>query len=726
MKLCLWLYTITQLTCYIEAAAVKEDGCFGTKTTMTCYKVPRSMPNTVQEIFLRDINIEIETLKFDSYFWNNISFLDIQSAYGTTFKEGDRPIFSALSNLNSLGIHCSRLNYLDEEIFLGLPKLEKLDLSYSRNLNLDEVKKVFILNSSLPNLKELILSFINDAPFSIDSVFANNLGRRRIKNLEMQGLSYMQADSKGLLHLCNSLINLNLSNVLYFSNLDTKSYANLSCPSLVTLDISRTPTRHWAFTYLKPYIGQKERIIKLDLKRFPSLTCVYADNISFDIPSFTIIETNGYYKCSGCDNLENLKHLYLRRNRIKWFNATCDDCDKFKLKSIDLSGNGLEYFNPGFLRTITTLESIDLSDNKLYVMEHFTDFKSLFMTYIKLRVLKLSGNRLTYIPRNIFDNNIDLENIDLSNNLFASFDLALTHLNKLKNLDIRNNSINVLRQEDFVYFTTLLNATKTEFTLYLSGNAFTCDCESTQFIKWVYVYLSPRVPQNSPMMCVLDGEPVPLDNQALLASQHSCERTNIILVSVLLSLTLLVAIFSLVVLLKRFLKRKLQQDKREEYIAAFPHNRNFINYVVFLVFCSKEEELIRTFIYSLLTEYFNRLLGVEEKVICDGVNEYRLGLTIVSETERCIRQSSIVVFVCSNASCECLRCRREINIACNKDKPIATIILDEVPDDLPTPLIEDILKKSLKAYILYEDNNYALKPAALRFCKTLLDLASQT
>ena len=229
-----------QLTCYIEAATVKEDGCFRTKTTMTCYKVPSMIPNTVQEIFLRDINIERETLKFDSYFWNNISFLDIQSAYGTTFKEGDRRIFSALSNLDSLGIHCGRLTYLDEEIFLGLPKLEKLDLSYSRSLNLDEVKKVFILNSSLPNLKELILSFINNAPIRIDTVFANNLGRRPIKNLELQGLSFIQVDSAGLLHVCNSLVNLNLSNIIHFPN----SYADLSCPSLATLDISHTQTRH--------------------------------------------------------------------------------------------------------------------------------------------------------------------------------------------------------------------------------------------------------------------------------------------------------------------------------------------------------------------------------------------------------------------------------------------------------------------------------------------------
>ena len=70
---------------------------------------------------------------------------------------------------------------------------------------------------------------------------------------------------------------------------------------------------------------------------------------------------------------------------------------------------------------------------------------------------------------------------------------------------------------------------------------------------------------------------------------------------------------------------------------------------------------------------------------------------------------------------------REINIACDKDKPIATIILDEVLVDLPTPLIEDVLKKSLKAcLVLHEGNNdYSLKPVEMKFCKSVLNLASQ-
>ena len=717
MRLRIWIYTITQLVCYLKTAVLTEDGCFGTETRITCDRVPRQFPSSVREIFLRNIDIEKDTLIFDSHVWKNITLLDIKSLDGKHFK--DKHSFKALFNLKSLGIHCIRMTKLHKEAFLGLTNLESLDLSNSKVLNLNEVKKVFVLNSSIPNLKILKLSKIDSSSVVIDKVFSYNLGKRPIETLGLQGLTLSLESKASLLHLSNSLVNLNLSNVIYSPNKDKESF---SFSRLTTLDISNT--QRWFLHYCK---GREADEIEIDLKEFPSLTHLYADKVSHEIPGIAKKETGCYYKCSNCRNLGNLKYLSLRHNKLQWFNVTCDDCHKFKLESIDLSENELEYINPRFLRNITTLESINFNDNKLFVMEHFTDFQNLFITFTQLRTLKMSVNRLAYMPWNIFKNNMKLEDIILSNNLLASIDLSLTHLNKLKTFDISNNRIHVLGQQYFVYFSTLLDTSGSTFALHISGNTFTCDCESFQFIKWVYVNLLPQVPQNAPIRCVLDDRAVPIDNQALLASQHSCGRNSIILVSVLLSFMLLGVIVALGVLLKRFLQRKHQEQIREEYIAAFLNDRIFTKYVVFLVFCSKEEELIQSHVYPVLTECFQNLLGVgdELKVICDGFNEYRVGLTIVSETERCIRQSAVVLFVCSNASCECLRCRREINIACDKDKPIATIILEEVADDLPTPLLVAVLKKSLKAYLVFEDNNYALKPAALKFCKTILDLASQ-
>ena len=722
----IWIYIAIQLACFIITAGdnLTEDGCFGTEIRMTCHRVPTYFPNTIQEVYLRDINIEADSLNFDSSVWENVTVLDIQSPYGVAFKDGHKPIFQELSNLKKLGIHGGRLNYLAKETFLGLPNMKVLDLSYSRSLKFDEVKKVFLLNTSLTNLTELTLNFINSAPVKIDNAFLSNLGQRPINTLSFQGLTFIQVDHFSLRQLCDSVKTLNLSGVIYFSNLDLDSYADIQCPSLRTLDISRTPTRHWAFTYIKTYKGPKIRKIGLDLRGFPSLKSVYADNLFFDISGFSIVEMDGYYTCTGCRNLENLKNLYLRNNKLKWFNATCDDCGKFKLELIDLSSNGLEYISPKFFRNITTLQEMYLNHNKLYVMEHFKDFEYFFLTLIRLRKITLSQNKLTYIPRNVFERNKNLEIIDLSNNLLTSLDLFLSHLHKLKYLDLRYNRIHVLSKVDYVHFSFLLNDKGARFTLDFSGNTFICDCDRSPFIKWLYVYLVPRVSQSPHLDCLLDGELVPIDNSAVLKSQHLCERNSVIIVSVTLSTIFLAIIAAIVVLGKLFLQRKHRQKKREDYILKFQNDRINKKYLVFLIFCQKEEEIIKNTILPLLSECFEKLLPTEDKLICDGFNEYRLGLTLVSETERCIRQSSVVVYFHSKASCECLRCKREINIACEKDKPIATIVKDVGDDNLLTPLLDSVLRKSTKTFLVEVMNSFVLKPTAMTFCKSLLDFAS--
>ena len=92
------------------------------------------------------------------------------------------------------------------------------------------MKKVFVLNSSIPNLKTLKLSFINNYPVRIYNVFSNNLGKRPIETLDLQGLTLIKASKLNLLPLSNSLVNLNVSNVIYFSNKDKEGNdgANIS------------------------------------------------------------------------------------------------------------------------------------------------------------------------------------------------------------------------------------------------------------------------------------------------------------------------------------------------------------------------------------------------------------------------------------------------------------------------------------------------------------------
>ena len=121
----------------------------------------------------------------------------------------------------------------------------------------------------------------------------------------------------------------------------------------------------------------------VDMEYLPAVKTLYANELNFDNADCAIRKNGVKYKSSVCENLENLKYSYLKKNRLKWFNASCEDCDKFQFELIDLLSNGLEYLSHNFFRSITTLEDINLSDNKLSVMHYYEDFEMLFFDIFK-------------------------------------------------------------------------------------------------------------------------------------------------------------------------------------------------------------------------------------------------------------------------------------------------------------------------------------------------------
>ena len=95
-----------------------------------------------------------------------------------------------------------------------------------------------------------------------------------------------------------------------------------------------------------------------------------------------------------------------------------------------------------FIGKLTTLQDINLSENKLNFMQHFADFEMLFASLVKLRKINLSGNQLLFLPRNSFENNANLERIDLANNKLTTLDMSLKHLHKLKYVGLAHNNRN--------------------------------------------------------------------------------------------------------------------------------------------------------------------------------------------------------------------------------------------------------------------------------------------
>ena len=688
------------------------------------------IPGTVQEVFLKKIDIKRVTLKFNPHDWGNVTLLDIQSGVGFAFKDRHQPIFNALPNLETLGIHAIKLRLIDKETLLGLHSLKTLDLSNSVRLNIDDVTKLLSMNSSVANVTSLNLGYVNtvrrSSPTTLNKYFFELLRQRKIKTLNLHGMKFVKIDFKSLRTLCQSLQILNISKVIYILKSGDITKDSSPCHSIKVIDISEWNVRFLALQYIRNRFSSQKPVSKFEfnLTGFSSLHTIYANSLDFGFSEFEIRLKVGYFTCSRCFNIEHLKNIYLRDNRLKWLNVSSDiSCRSFKLELIDLSSNGLEYLSPSLLEHIVTLEDINLRDNSLHVMETFAEFNSLFTSFSKLRKVTLSANGFTYLPQNIFERNINLKFIDVSNNKLSSLPGTLKELVKLNWLDLRKNDFHILSGDNFVYFSSFierrLNNSDSDFSLRLSENLFTCSCEGSQLIKWLFIYLIPKIRPDPALQCLLDGAVVNIDNTAVLKSQHLCEKNSVVSVSAVLSVSFSMTLVGVGVFLGLFFRRRRRNCRREKFIHSFKNGDENFKYVVFLIFCSKDEQLIQDVIFPSLSRGFMTIFNTKENLVCAGVNEYRLGQTIFSEMERCIRQSAVAIYVHNQNSAKCARCKREMKMACEKDKQIAVILDEDVEDDLISPLLHMVINKSLKLSLVKDGFEWNSNKS----CRSILDLA---
>lgn len=470
------------------------------------------------------------------------------------------------------------------------------------------------------------------------------------------------------------------------------------------------------------YKDLKVKNVALDLKAWPALNAIYGNDLFYDIPDFAIrIETGLIYNFSECRNLRNLKEIYFRNNKVHFFNASCESCNKIHLELVDVSSNGLEYISHRLIGRVTTLQDINLSDNKLNFMQQFADFEMLFTSLVKLRKINLSGNQLMFLPRNIFESNANLERIDLANNKLTTLDVSLKHLHKLKYVGLAHNNIKTLSREVMLYFNTIYENENIKFEIDLSRNTFVCECETSGFVNWMYSHFILKKLIATEMKCVLESRVVTIDYRALEKTQYLCERSSIIIVSSGLSLCYVTVIIVTVIFARRFIERKRIEEKRKDFLAKFKADRENNRYLIFIIFCQKEEALVHEVVMPVLSDCLNKLLNTEAKLIGVGYNEFRLGLPLIVETERCIRQSSAVVILHSRASGKCVRSKREVKIAYEKDKPMAIINKGFVDADLVTPILEAVIAKSPSVSIINQGNEFRFASSPIKFCEALLD-----
>ena len=739
MKIYQYTYLICGLLLCIANFTDCEDNdiCKVHETTLTCNSVPRNFPETIEHVYIADLDLENEELEFDSQQWANVTTLDIQSDVGVEFRNRNKPIFKNLTNLKTLGIHAVGLGQLDQETFVGLPKLQTLDLSYSIGLPIQQVKNSFVLSTALENLQNLDISSIeSNPPIVFDELMLDILSRRRIKSLNISGLAVAKIvmDIDNVRSICSSIHTLNLSKCLYAADRLDIQHTNHSiwtepvpCTSLKTVDLSHSYMTgvHIFRTIMND--ADEEIDIAFDLSPVPSLETAIADNLNFRHPiqPFILTVQGKRFNCTKC-NFSNLRKFYARGNHIKWMNASCIGCGTSRITVLDFSSNGLEYLSPGFLRDVITLEEINLGDNQLHVMEAYREFEDVFATFSKLRKLSLYKNDLQSLPKYIFKNNIKLEYLDLSRNSLMTLSFSLRNLKNLRYLDLSHNKISLLNDIDFEQFSQFVQERfedyNNSFSLEIGSNSFRCTCDGYRFINWIYVYLTPKLGWNKQFTCVKDNDVIEVDHNAVTESQYQCHRTVSMIATSALSVCLLVAITITSIVLVVFLRRRRRLQRREEFVYKLKNDRAHHKYLCHIIYCSKDDILVQENIKIALYSAFNQLTGLNDNnLVSAGFRGYRLGHDVYCEAEATIRLSYFVVYLVSTNSCCCIRCRRELQLANNGHKTIAVIKLEEVQQDDIPPLLSNLMTSAVTASFVRAWRDVHMKPTAIQFCKAVLD-----
>jgi insulin-like growth factor-binding protein complex acid labile subunit len=123
------------------------------------------------------------------------------------------------------------------------------------------------------------------------------------------------------------------------------------------------------------------------------------------------------------------------------------------LQFLDISSCSLSNISSQFFENITSLTTIDLSNNPLQSLD-----AGIFDILTSLETLKLNDCKLSNIAENVFLYSVNLKNLELAGNQLTNLDWSelLGKLTRLEYLDLRKTGITSLNEDTFSNCTTLV------------------------------------------------------------------------------------------------------------------------------------------------------------------------------------------------------------------------------------------------------------------------------
>ncbi|XP_053378989.1 toll-like receptor 7 [Mercenaria mercenaria] len=721
--------------------------CRQSGSELICNVIPSDsdIPDGVKSVHLINLYVPGKIIRkgtFSSDKWGKIKELEISAdrrwtENHDTVQTFDSLCFDGLKSLEKLHISISTSVEFTPETLRGLPNLKLLDLAGCRRFFIDNLITALNDAYAVPNLQSLNISLLNSFRNGnrLTDNFFKLISNKKLKELDISSMQILLMNITSFEENCATLEYVNISKIMLSDY--TRDNVARYCPNLKYMDASYITLPTTAFPDRGPTTKIfYNRSIPVDFNWTPLrlLSNIEQINLSGLTPKQTRILIKNVSVHIFEISRFSLRRLVLRDNNLERLDIKVFSRNS-KLESIDLSSCNIRYLRPELLSSFTLLAQIDISNNHLnnMMIEDAGMFSNLFRNLAQLSYVNLAGNHLTYLPRDIFKYNSQMEIIDLSNNLLTQVSFDVERLKKVKTVNLAGNIIKILNDASMARLSNLLNTNNRtnnstmERLLILNGNPISCSsCDSLSSIKWL-VHSESVVKGFSALECLDENAgKVGIDENVIDNVQIICNRPKVIIMSCV-AVAITIAIVIILVLVMRYRRRRRQYKlEMEDRVALIRQGAESHQFVVFLSYSSKDDDFVYKYVYDPLNEHLRNMVGENRDLVCEGDRDFQLGRPIHDQISLLLKKSSVVVVLLTDNYSLSVHCRNEFDQAFMLEKPIILMIKDHVDTALMTPLIQDLYEKRTRILWMWENGQYILKTSWENLCTSIVELVDRT
>ena len=579
--------------------------------------------------------------------------------------------FQACGKLRTLSLSYCNVQTIETGTFSCLRELTYLDLSYNmalgfitlRNVSNDlQFTKIEVLNYSKVYKTFGEPTWINKC----DICFLENttlkelhLNRNRISGFQLDALAYLPS-SLETLYLEYNMFNIGpyIIQVGCLDRLkrlegsvqgtigrfqDYNDEVSIHEKKVSVTDECKLPPFPKK-TNCKTYEDKKLRLVDATFPEHLEVLDIRSSGLMFDpLPLLGPFNTTN-----------NLRSIDVSDNLM--FNFTGYFLVLDKLENVKMSDNFCSYMSEKFSSSFRNIKTLDAVNNKLGHQLNGDTEGITFKMFEKLTTLRLRNNLIDVLSENAFIYSTNLEILDLSLNGLNSINFRFDHMRNLSKLYLQENKLSTLPVDLLEHMTRYSN----NISIDLSNNSLALSCSNLKLLKWMKEYSQYFVNVDSYHFLNDSGKATMFKDINTELLSRSCRHyTAIIVVSVIFILTCItITIFGLVYRYRWRLRYMFYMIKARHngyiQIPDSDQDRQY-QYDVFISYANENYLFVTGELFQKLEE-----AGLS---LCLHQKDFLPGSYIAENILEAIRKSRKTVVVLTNEFLQSKWCMYEFNMA---------------------------------------------------------------